>query len=117
MVSPIPVQERRRRKRAVEYALRLGDDERERIMQRASEAGVSMAHFIRHAALQATEPAGAMSAHDAAALIRTLSRVGVELNQLHRAMSTGQGESAFDLGGVIAELRDALKTVADLRPR
>ena len=117
MVDTTPISERRRRKRAVEYALRLGEDERDQIRWCASQAGLSMAHFIRRAALQATEPVAAMSAHDAAALIRTLTRVGVDLNQLTRAASTGQGANAIDLAVVVAELRVALKTIAELRLR
>ena len=115
MASPVPIQERRRRKRQVEYALRLGEDERAVIALRASAAGVAMAHFIRQAALTEAQRAPVMSFHDADALIRELARVGVALNHLTRSMGPGKHVNTADLQTAIAELRAALKTVADLR--
>lgn len=115
MANPVPLQERRRRKREVEYALRLGEDERAAIALRASASGMTMAHFIRRAALAEAERISVVSTHDANALIRELARVGVALNQLTRSLGSGGQVDTTDLEAVIVELRVALRTVADLR--
>ncbi len=111
----ISVQERRRRKRAVEYALRLGDDERAVIAQRAAACGLSMAQYIRNAALAENERTASMSVHDAHAIIRALTRIGVDLRQIARGTNPVAHLGDVDLETVIIELRDALTSIAGQR--
>ena len=93
-------------------SVRLTPDERVQLQGKADVAGLSLSDFIRQAALGASihvaAPIPTSTASPAGvAHIVALNRVGVNLNQIARALNA---ETGFNP----AELDDALKRVCDL---
>ena len=98
--------------------LRLTEDERAVLEGRATEAGLSVASYLRAAALGQSGPrARRRPTVERAALIAAtaeLNRVGNNVNQLARAINRGReadvlAETLAELRGVLAVVRDAFR--------
>lgn len=90
--------------------LRVTASERAFIEAQAAVAGLSPSDFVRRRALGRKVEAAAHTQADAALLLE-LNRIGVNLNQIARAMNSERREFG-DLGDVLAMLKAALGKVA-----
>lgn len=75
----------------------------------AAKAGLTLADYVRRRLLGHHIPAARQAADDA--LLIELNRVGVNLNQIARALNSDR-EPPHDLADVLADLKTALAKVA-----
>lgn len=84
--------------------------EREHVIAQAKRAGMTLAEYGRQRVLS-----GRVSVPPApvdTSLLTELNRIGVNLNQIARALNRGRDEDPHHLGHVLHQLNSALETVA-----
>jgi len=109
-----PTDQRRER-----VTLRLRVDERVALSARAVAAGLTLSEFARVSALQACNLDVAPTTFNAAAapqtvdpqLVLALNRVGVNLNQIARALNNNGGFDPVDLSDALSRLNSYLDQV------
>lgn len=92
---------RRKSRRAIEFRFLIDDGERALLRERASAAGITMAAYVRRAALG--RQAGGRDV-DASRIIRALSPIGSDLNKIARLLNSGSRPDE----AIRAEITDAL---------
>ena len=94
-----------KRQRAEQHRIRLTAAERVELNRRAAEAGMSVAAYVRHQALDTSGPRSARRFTLDEILIRQLigeiSRIGNNLNQLTRLANMGDLEEPRELAPVL----------------
>lgn len=98
---------RRKSRRAIEFRFSLDEGERAILRERASEAGLTMAHYVRLAALG--HHMGGREV-DASRIVRALSPIGSDLNAIARSLNSG-GRPDEAIRDEIANTLDALRAV------
>lgn len=98
---------RRKSRRSIEFRFLVDDSERAILRERASEAGITMAHYVRLAALE--NHAGARGV-DASRIVRALSPIGSDLNKIARLLNSG-GRPDEVIRAEIADALDAIRAV------
>ncbi len=95
--------------RAERVAFRVTQDEADRLQIAADRAGVTVSEYCRAAALGAR--LRARKERDVSSALVELNRVGVNLNQIARALNRGTGLPS-DLSEVLDEVRAAVERLA-----
>ena len=100
-------------KRTEQLNLRLTLGEVEAIRTEAAKAGLGVAEFVRRRALGYQVPVASARASDPA-LITEINRIGVNVNQLTKAVHMDDHRSPFtaEWRSLLAELRQVLGKVA-----
>lgn len=96
--------------RSATVIFRVTADQRQQIEAAAAAAGVSVSNYARALVLTARPPRQPRGRADAAALSE-LNRVGVNLNQIARALNRGDGIPP-DLGETLARVQAAVDKLA-----
>lgn len=84
--------------------IRLTDEERAELEQRAQLLGVTLSEFVRRRVLGMPLPPGVAEQRTRALLATALLRLGVNLNQVARHMNAGRAAPA-DLAALIEDIR------------
>lgn len=95
--------------------VRLTEEERAELEQRAQLTGLTLSEFTRRRALGIPLPAGAAEQRTRAALATALLRLGVNLNQIARHMNAGRAAPS-SLPVLIEDIRRHVERLADDEP-
>lgn len=91
-------------------AIRLTDAERTDLELKAQAAGVDLSEWVRGQLTSA--PVKRPPSPTDASLITELNRIGVNLNQIARALNRGRADDPHQLGYILSRLNGVLETMA-----
>lgn len=100
--------ENRRPQRTAAIMIRVTQKERDQLAEKARARNSTLARFIRESALRAEEPTSIVTLEDRIAL----SRIGGNLNQIARALNSGELVDLQVVREVLQDCRTALDKIA-----